>query len=85
MTQRSELHILRDIVRLCQRKDEVRSTHIMAFCNMSYSQLEKYLPLALNSGLIHRVNPFYMPTDKGIHFADSLDTLTLMVNYNEQE
>lgn len=95
MMRKNELLLLRDIVRVCQRGENIKKTHIMYQVNLSYDQLDRYIKMAKNSGFIEAVSDndntwkarkeciIYVATPRGIEYADKLDSASLMVNYNE--
>jgi predicted transcriptional regulator len=52
-SHRSRIEIIADI--LDEVGDGARKTHIMYRCNLSFKQLETYLNLLLNRGLLKRI------------------------------
>lgn len=92
---RSQLEIIRDIVRLCQRGKNITSSRIMGMCNLSFAQLHKHIRLCEYSGFIERYSDransrnvkltCYRSTAKGIEFAEMIDNALLMVDYNDSE
>lgn len=82
---RNSLEILRDMIRACQRADGLKKTRIMQACNMSPYQMGRYLDIIVRNGFVEYREPYYVATDRGVKFADALDSVSLQVNYNEQE
>jgi len=83
-SHRSHIDIVADI--LDAAADGVKKTHIMYKCNLSFKQLETYLSLLLNRGLLRAVPEeertsyarFFKITNKGqilLHAYDSLKAL----------
>ena len=95
---RDRLEIIIDIVRTCERGEFIIKTRIMQICNLSQTQLQIYLKLCIDSGFIETYKgdkdyyrgakltyrECYRPTQKGIQFANQLDSALLMVVYNGQ-
>ena len=83
-SHRSQIDIIADI--LDAAVGGVRKTHIMYRCNLSFKQLETYLGLLLDRGLLRTVleeektsyRSFFKITDKGqalLHAYQSLKAL----------
>ena len=67
--------------------DDVRKTHIMCRCNLSFRQLEAYLDLLLDRGLLTRVSEevpssntgLFKVTDKGQALLQSYQSLKALL------
>lgn len=74
MSLRSQWDIMAKVLRVARSADS--KTHIMYKANLSYRQLEKYLDLLLDSGLLEvvaverhsKVTKFFATTDRGVSF-----------------
>ena len=80
-SHRSQIDIVADI--LDAAVGGVRKTHIMYRCNLSFKQLETYLGLLLDKGLLRTVweeektsyKRFFKVTDKGQALLDAYQIL----------
>jgi len=82
--RRSNIEVIADMLRL----GEAGKTEIMYSANMSYAQLQKYLELLLQRGLIDKVtvgNPIvtYRVTNKGLQLLRSIDSILEMLELRE--
>ena len=76
--RRSNIEIIAEMLKVGE--NGAGKTEIMYSVNMSYAQLQKYLALLLNQGLIHKVeigNPSvgYQVTKKGTDLLKSIDSV----------
>ncbi len=84
--KRSSIEIIADMLRL----GEAGKTEIMYSVNMSYFQLQKYLPYLLERGFIDRFklgNPSvtYRVTEKGLKLLRSIDNILETLEFKEPE
>ena len=80
--RRDKLVIMTEIVGIA--KNGTSKTHIMFKANLSFSQLNQYLDLLLQSGLIETVShgdrQVYRATSKGIDFMEKQCEIIDMIN-----
>jgi predicted transcriptional regulator len=74
---RSSFEIIAEI--LTAAKNGAKKTRIMYSCGLSYSFVQKYLQLLLETGLL-RIGNSYHTTDKGMGFLRKYQTLELLMN-----
>jgi len=74
---RSSFEIIAEI--LTTAKNGAKKTRIMYSCGLSYSFVQKYLHLLLETGLL-RIGNSYHTTDKGMGFLRKYQTLELLMN-----
>ena len=84
--RRSSIEVIADMLRL----GEAGKTEIMYSVNMSYFQLQKYLPFLLERGLIDRFklgNPSvtYRVTERGLKLLRSIDSILETLEFKEPE
>lgn len=84
-SHRSQIDIIADI--LDTAVDGARKTHIMYRCNLSFKQLETYLGLLLDRGLLRTVSGeektsytmFFVITDRGQALLDAYQSLRVLL------
>ena len=76
--RRSRLDIMYTILSLCQH-GENRKTHIMYRCNLSYSQLQRYLEILTGLGLLKEDGGRYRITQKGESFLREFEDLRRLI------
>jgi len=80
-SRRSSLDVIADI--LDTSRDGVKKTHLMYHCNMSFTQLERYLNLILKTRLvvIEDDGPklFFKTSGKGRRFLKSYQSLKVLM------
>ena len=79
--KRSYLQVVRDILVLCQRP--TRKTRIMYACNLSYTQLQRYLGLLVDAGFLRTIvvhgGKLYSLTEKGGEYVEHYRDLAPML------
>ncbi len=82
--RRDKLVIMTEIIGIA--KNGTSKTHIMFKANLSFSQLNQYISLLLQSGLIKRVThndrQTYIATLKGLEFMEKQCEVIDMINEN---
>ncbi len=86
--RRSNIEIIANILRIGEKG--TGKTKIMYSVNMSYAQMQKYLPFLISHGFIDCVkvgNPVvtYQVTDKGTKLMQSIDTITEMLGFQDDD
>ena len=80
--RRDKLVIMTEIVGIA--KNSTSKTHIMLKANLSFSQLNQYISLLLNSGLLERESHndrlTYRATSKGLEFMEKQCEVIDMIN-----
>ena len=76
LKRRSELDIVHDILKVSRRG--ARKTSIMYKANLSFTQLERYLKLLEERGLIRNSDAYYT-TEKGRRFLESYGEMKKML------
>ena len=70
--RRSKIDVLVDILRLIQRKQKAKPTHILYGANLSHNRLKKYLEMLEDQDMIKielvKGHKFYKLTPKGRSF-----------------
>ncbi|MGD8546067.1 MAG: winged helix-turn-helix domain-containing protein [Candidatus Bathyarchaeota archaeon] len=86
MSHRGRFDIIADILE-ASAEEEVRKTHIMYRCNLSFKQLTSYLGFLLEKGLLHNVienkesnSDSFEITDKGKRFLKAYKGLANITN-----
>jgi predicted transcriptional regulator len=74
---RSSFDIIAEILETA--KNGAKKTRIMYTCGLSYSFVQKYLDLLLETGLI-AIGSSYQTTDKGMEFLHKYQRLDLLMN-----
>ena len=74
---RSSFDIIAEILETA--KNGAKKTRIMYTCGLSYSFVQKYLDLLLETGLI-AIGSSYKTTDKGMGFLHKYQRLDLLLN-----
>ncbi len=80
-SHRSQIDIVADVLR--ETVGGTKKTHIMYSCNLSFRQLQTYLDLLLERGLLKKVSQeekgrdpkFFKTTSKGQHLLRAYDRL----------
>ena len=75
--KRSDIDIIANI--LNEARSGVRKTRIMYKCNLSHRQLQVYLKLLLDIGLLAFHSDLHKTTTKGLKFLDSYRTLKSLI------
>lgn len=82
--RRDKLVIITEIIGIA--KNGTSKTHIMFKANLSFSQLNQYISLLLQSGLIEKVSHYnkqtYIATSKGLEFMEKQCEAIDMINEN---
>ena len=72
--RRSSMQIIVDVLRVIERENKVKPTHILYKANLSHKLLKEYLNTLLQKGFIEVVveknRTYYRITDKGINFLN---------------
>ena len=68
---RCNIDIVRDILNVA--KDEVKKTQIMYQANLNFNQVEKYINLLFENGLLDHTENYYSVTEKGLEFLRMYD------------
>jgi len=72
--RRSSMQIIVDVLRVIERENKVKPTHILYKANLSHKLLKEYLNTLLQKGFIEVVveknRTYYRITDKGINFVN---------------
>jgi predicted transcriptional regulator len=83
--RRDQLSITASILEHLKGK-RLKPTHVMYQANLSYTQLQKYLPLMLHNGLIAQSNSHgkedYGITEEGLEYLQIYHELIKKVNNN---
>jgi predicted transcriptional regulator len=70
--RRSTMQVVVDVLRVIERENSVKPTHILYKANLSHKLLKEYLNTLLQKGLIEVVieknHTYYKITDKGRNF-----------------
>ena len=70
--RRSTMQVLVDVLRVIERENKVKPTHILYKANLSHKLLKEYLNTLLQKGFIEVVieknHTYYKITDKGRNF-----------------
>jgi len=81
--RRDQLSITASILEHLKGK-RLKPTHVMYQANLSYTQLQKYLPLMLHNGLIAQSNSHgkedYGITEEGLEYLQIYRDLKKMIN-----
>ena len=85
--RRSNVEIIADMLRVGE--NGAGKTEIMYSANMSYSQIQKYLPFLVSRGFITKVkigNPMvtYQVTAMGAKLLNSIDSVTELLGWLEE-
>jgi len=76
-TKRGRLEIIREILTICHRP--AKKTSVLYRCNLSYSQLQKYLEYLISRNLLNNSKndgkTVYTITDKGKEFLEEYERL----------
>lgn len=82
LKRRDQLYIIAEILAIA--KKGVLKTQIMYRANLSFTQLNDYLGLLLEMGLIEAINKgekiHYRTTEKGLHFIQDYKKITSLLN-----
>ena len=84
-SHRSQIDIIADVLR--ETAGGAKKTHIMYSCNLSFRQLEAYLCLLLDRGLLRKVSEaekdrdpkFFKITSKGQNLLQAYDRLKALI------
>lgn len=80
--RRTRLEIIASILHACRRSG-VKKTHLLYHCNLSFSQLEKYLRFILEAKLVAVENDgshrLFKISGKGENFLKSYESLKALI------
>jgi len=82
--RRGRLEIIYEILSICSKP--VYKTRILYRCNLSFSQLQKYLEYLFSHNLLtsfkEKQKDFYQVTDKGRTYIENYNALTNLLKEN---
>jgi len=84
-SHRSQVDIIADVLR--EAVGGAKKTHIMYSCNLSFKQLQNYLSLLLDRGLLRKISQeekgrdprFFKITSKGQNLLQAYDRLKALI------
>jgi predicted transcriptional regulator len=84
-SHRSQIDIVADVLR--ETASGAKKTHIMYSCNLSFRQLQTYLNLLLDRGLLRKISEkgksrdprFFKTTNKGQNLLQAYDRLKALM------
>ena len=82
-TRRTNQDIIMDILKIAKKGE--RKTKIMYDANLSFTQIEKYLAILDNAGLIAKEESFWRTTEKGVNVMESCKTCQLLMKQIQQQ
>jgi predicted transcriptional regulator len=75
--RRTRIDITADILRFAN--EGTKKTHLLYGCNLSYNQLQAYLKLLMDMGLLESRSDLFKTTSKGLKFLDAYRILATIM------